>query len=650
MKNILSAVILLLVLYTGAEAQQKRALLIGVGNYPPELGWSSLSAANDVEYLKSILPVQGFQPENITIILNEKATKAGIETAMSGLIAAAGKGDIIMVHFSGHGQQITDDNDDEADGLDEAWIPYDAQARYAPTDRPAAPAYRGEKHIRDDQVSGWLDVLSQKVGKEGSILVSIDACHSGTATRSANLGVVRGDPEPFNVPMPGKKKDLIRLGPTRDKEFIGGSAMERGNVVTFSASSPTQINRETFDANSKGVGSLSYAFSKALAELPQGATYGDVFLQVKSMVQSWIPTQFPMMEGAASQQLFSGKYNPVSEVTYVDRWSGDTSITVNLGSLHQLGPGAELELYDPQTGNAVAIATATKVSLVESFARVNTKLDNTKPWAVRIKSIPMSPYKLLVGYDERLVPKEWIPLLDKGLKTYGFTEKSDNPDCWITYAKDTGLVVVTQYDDAVYTDTKVANGKLDQAAIDALKGPLQGIAKVSFFRAQPDGGPLAGKVKLELTNMAGEKSNNTTLVFRDKEKFNLALKNNGSKVIYYSIVVINPKGQMEVLLPGANEIPQDRSLKPGGTLVIDENEIEANGFGTEYFKVIVSENPGFDLRPMFNPQAKKRGQLTSWEEAMLSIMQPQPGEIPKKRSVQVNDVTIITQSYQISNE
>jgi hypothetical protein len=642
---------MILCLCTGAaEAQQKRALLIGIGDYPPELGWSSLSAANDVEYLKSVLPLQGFKPENIQIILNEKATKEGIEKAMSELISAAGKGDIIMVHFSGHGQQITDDNDDEADGLDEAWVSYDAQARYAPTDRPAAPAYKGEKHIRDDQVGKWLESLSGIVGKEGSILVSIDACHSGTATRSANLGVVRGDPEPFNIPMPGKKRDLIRLGPTKDKDFIGGSAMERGNVVTFSASSPTQVNRETFDANNKGVGSLSYAFSKALAELPAGASYGDVFMRVKSMIQAWIPTQFPMMEGAASQQIFSGNYKPASEVTYVDRWAGDTAITVKMGTLQQLGPGAELELFDPQTGKTAATATATKVSMVETMARVDTKLDNTKPWAVRIKSLPVSPFKLLVGYDEAKVPKEWIPLLDDALKKYGFTEKSDNPYCWITYAKDTGLVLITPYDDAAYTDTKVANGKLDKDAIEALKNPLQAIAKTTFFRSQPDGGPLAGKVKLELTNMAGEKSSGTTLVFRDQEKFNLTLKNNGSKVIYYSIVVINPKGEMEVLLPFPEELPQDRSLKAGGTLAIDENTIEAKGYGTEYFKVVVSENPGFDLRPMFNPVAKKRGQLSSWEEAMMSIMQPEPGEIPKKRSVQVNDVTIITQSYQISKD
>jgi hypothetical protein len=145
-------------------AQQKRALLIGIGNYPEESGWKTLSALNDIAYLKSILPAKGFAEANITTVLEEKATKEGIEKAMSQLIARAGTGDIIMVHFSGHGQQITDDSTDEADGFDEAWVPYDAQARYAPTPRPAAPAYRGEKHVRDDEVGKWLDSLSRGLG------------------------------------------------------------------------------------------------------------------------------------------------------------------------------------------------------------------------------------------------------------------------------------------------------------------------------------------------------------------------------------------------------------------------------------------------------------------------------------------------------
>jgi metacaspase-1 len=634
---------------THAIAQEKRALLIGIGKYPDESGWKSLNALNDIEYLKNILPLRGFKPENISTLLNEKATKAGIEQAAAKLIASAGPGDIIMFHFSGHGQQITDDSTDEADGYDEAWVPYDAQARYAPTPRPTAPPYRGENHLRDDQVGKWLDSLSRKVGSTGSILVCIDACHSGTATRSQQLGVVRGDPTPFKIP--GKKNErIVGSVALNENDFFGTDGNSRANVVTFSASSPTQVNFETFDANNKGVGSLTYAFSKALAELPPDATYSNVFFRVKAMIQAWIPIQFPMMEGNGSQLLFAGQYKAAENAVYIDRWSGDTAFTVKIGSLQQLSPGAELLLLDPQTQKEVATAVATKVSMVETMARVSTALDKTKLWEVRIKSVPVNPYKLQVGYDEKNIPKSWVPMLDKALSTYGFTEKSSNPDCWITFVKDTGLVVVTKYDDFAYNDTKVANGVLDQAAVDALKSPLQSIARVSFFRSVPDGGPLFDKISLQLIAKDGRKSTEHDLSFKERDLFDLVVNNKGSKPVYYSLVVIAPNGEMQVLLPAPGESPESRSLQPGTRLEIPDNEIEHSPEGREYFKVVLSENPGFDIRPLFTKMNKKRDKISSWEEAMIDIMQPAPGTVPKKRSVQVNDVTIITQSYLIKHQ
>ncbi len=645
MKKALLPAILFTLITLHTEAQQKRALLIGVGSYPQELGWRSLSSANDIEYLKNILPLKGFDPAHMTVLLNEQATKAGIENAFSKLIAASGQGDIIMIHFSGHGQQITDDAEDEADGFDEAWIPVDAQSRYMPTARPAAPAYRGEFHLRDDEVGKWLDSLSLKVGANGSILVTIDACHSGTATRSASLGKVRGDPEPFKIP--GKKNELIKAGINDQNDFIGGNAMGRGNVVTFSASSPTQVNRETKDANDVGVGSLTYALSKALADLPEGASYSDLFYRVKAMIQAWIPMQFPMMEGNGKQQVFAGKYNSAADITYVDRWAEDTAVTIKMGSLQQISPGTEFILKDPQTGKQVATAVATKVSLVETMARVSNPLDKMKLWAVEVKSIPVSPFKLKVGYDAIKLPPNWIPMLDKALAGYGFTEKHENPDCWITYLKDTGLVVITKFDDMAYTDTKVAKGTLDQAALDALKKPLQSIARTEFFRSLPDGGPLEGKAVLELKAKDGRKSNDNSLAFKKGDKFDFVLKNKGSKAFYYSIVVVNPKGDMEVLLPRPQDTPESWSLQPGATREIPDFEIEESPAGREFFKVVVSENPGFDIRPLFIKMDKKRGDITSWEQAMIEIMQPEPGSVPKKRSVQVNDVTLITQSYQI---
>src|SRR4029077_2409125 len=171
----------LLILFTvislkvSAQEPNKIALIVAVAKYPASSGWGELSSLNDVKLIKDALMRQGFKEQNITVISDKQATLAGISNAMDQyLIQKAQPGDIAVFHFSGHGQQIEDDNGDEGDGLDESFIPYDAPAEYRP-----GP----DKHFRDDLLGQKLSQLRTKLGDKGNLLVIIDACHSGTMTR-----------------------------------------------------------------------------------------------------------------------------------------------------------------------------------------------------------------------------------------------------------------------------------------------------------------------------------------------------------------------------------------------------------------------------------------------------------------------------------
>ena len=77
----------------------------------------------------------------IIIIENSKADKEGIIDGFDKIISQVKKGDFVVIHYSGHGQQISDNNNDEIDGFDEALIPYGAPALFK-------PGYKGEKHLR----------------------------------------------------------------------------------------------------------------------------------------------------------------------------------------------------------------------------------------------------------------------------------------------------------------------------------------------------------------------------------------------------------------------------------------------------------------------------------------------------------------------
>ena len=203
MRNLIFNILVLgaALLYGGAvsgAAPKNYAIVVGIGDYPEESGWSRIHGDRDVSLVVDMLERNGFLKENIICLENDGATKTAIENAFYSLQSSLGQGDRVYVHFSGHGQQVTDLDGDEEDGKDEAFIPYDACSKYV------QGKYEGEKHIVDDELNAWLSDMADAVGKKGLVMVVIDACHSGDATRGIGNGteevVVRGTADLFEIP------------------------------------------------------------------------------------------------------------------------------------------------------------------------------------------------------------------------------------------------------------------------------------------------------------------------------------------------------------------------------------------------------------------------------------------------------------------
>lgn len=129
------------------QAQQRHALIVAIANYPKESGWNSIHSNNDLQILLPQFDRLGFRINTLT---DKQATKKNIIQALQHLIKQLKTGDNVCLHFSCHGQQMEDDNGDEADGLDEALIPYDAQSTYQ------KGIYEGENHLRDDELEKFL--------------------------------------------------------------------------------------------------------------------------------------------------------------------------------------------------------------------------------------------------------------------------------------------------------------------------------------------------------------------------------------------------------------------------------------------------------------------------------------------------------------
>lgn len=124
------AILLICSFFFRLQAQEKRALLVGISKYDTALTgyqWNNINGANDVKLLDPILKAKGFK---VTTLTDEKATHKNIIEGINKLIATSRKGDIIYFHFSGHGQPVEDISGDDVDGWDEAIIPVDARKVY----------------------------------------------------------------------------------------------------------------------------------------------------------------------------------------------------------------------------------------------------------------------------------------------------------------------------------------------------------------------------------------------------------------------------------------------------------------------------------------------------------------------------------------
>lgn len=239
-----------------ANCQVKRALLVGISNYSLNSAtqWTDIHGANDVELLASTLKSQRFK---ITKVTNQQATAKRIRKELVSLIKSCRAGDVVYIHFSGHGQPVEDQNKDEADGWDEAIIPYDAQKVYS------KGKYEGANHILDDELFNYFNQIRTKIGTKGFLCVVIDACHSGESSRGDELEedadiFIRGTQDGFS---PNGK--MYRPRVNTNGHFVINSSGAQGGIIILEACRSYQSNYE-IKQDGQYYGPLSYYINKTL--------------------------------------------------------------------------------------------------------------------------------------------------------------------------------------------------------------------------------------------------------------------------------------------------------------------------------------------------------------------------------------------------
>ncbi|KAG7587616.1 Caspase-like domain superfamily [Arabidopsis thaliana x Arabidopsis arenosa] len=140
----------------------KKAVLIGI-NYPGTKA-ELRGCVNDVRRMyKCLVERYGFSEENITVLIDTdessiQPTGKNIRRALADLVGSAESGDVLVVHYSGHGTRLpAETGEDDDTGFDECIVPCDMNL------------------ITDDDFRDLVD----KVPQGCRMTIISDSCHSG---------------------------------------------------------------------------------------------------------------------------------------------------------------------------------------------------------------------------------------------------------------------------------------------------------------------------------------------------------------------------------------------------------------------------------------------------------------------------------------
>ncbi len=612
-----------------AQAQSKVALIVAIGNYEPNGGWSSISSQNDIPLIKAALIKQGFADKDILVLSDAAATKDGIMNAIkTHLIGKSAKDGIAVFHYSGHGQQIMDNNGDEIDGYDEALVAYNAKVRYQPG------VYIGQNHIRDEELGEQMDVLRTKIGPKGNVMVILDACHSGTGTRGG--GKHRGTDKPlesegYAQTVKDKKADnnAVSSNPSGSDKMAP--------MVGFFGASPHELNYETEDENGKGVGSLSYAFSRVFANADKNSTYRGLFDKIKVEMSGFAPRQTPQAEGDLDYTILGGKIVGKQDYFKVDKWNGDKEVVINGGELLGLFTNTKVAFYDIDTKDvSKAKPKATGKVTSATFTNATVTLD-----APLDKNAALGSWIFVTEKNYgNLEIKVKLEVSNDGLKKAIMAEFAKYP--FIKTVKDgvSDIIVdegnthsrgnqikLTSSNDAILLEEPV-NSNIALTA-ESVVEKVKTFSQASYIRGLSvtdakmdvrfefipietlkEGEKIKEKSRGDIASKTDETG---VMTFKVEEAYKIKITNNGTKPLYFTIIDIQPDNVINLVVPNAStgRLPLDYRLNPGETKELGDDDIIVfyPPTGNEVFKLIATETP-LDLSSII----KTRGESSRGEK------------------------------------
>jgi len=236
----------------------KLAVCVGINDYPGTINDLNgcVNDANDWAWLLA----NEFEFNETRVLLDSSATKENILAELDWLVSSATEGDVVVFTYSGHGTQVSDENNDEEDFYDEALYVYDT-------------------YIIDDELRSILDRLHP----DATAYLVIDSCFSGTSTRVMAFGQT---PKPKFVQTHQVDRKVLRKNLLQEEEMT---------ELLLTGSSDSEYAYDAYFGG-KYNGAMTYFALTTMYE-NLGASWEDFYTKLRENLPSTSYPQTPQLEG-----------------------------------------------------------------------------------------------------------------------------------------------------------------------------------------------------------------------------------------------------------------------------------------------------------------------------------------------------------------
>lgn len=206
----------------------------------PMMKYKLTSTYSDVEHLQEFLTnTVKFQAEDVAVYKDDVdpqdpryPSRENLLKGMRELVTDVLPGDHLVFHFSGHGSQKPDQNNDEKDGKDEAIWPADVI--------PGEGPYDADNVILDDEIK---EILVDKIPPGAHLVIILDCCHSGSGADLQHCHRdhwEQGVHEELMNPVPATKVSVQKIG-------LMGIVADKASTGVSSPTFGSHIRRTSLD-------------------------------------------------------------------------------------------------------------------------------------------------------------------------------------------------------------------------------------------------------------------------------------------------------------------------------------------------------------------------------------------------------------------